>query len=192
MNKLLMTIWIPKINPRKSDLEPIVILGRKPIMKIVTIGVYGFTAENFIEALQAAGVDVFYDIRWRRGVRGRKYAFVNHKRLVSRLESHGIQYIYDRGLAPTPEIRQRQKDADKVSKVAKRKRYALSSSFKAAYRSEILDHFDPQDFLERLPDGVKTVALCCVERLPEACHRHMVADALQRRFGVEIEHLLPE
>ena len=161
-------------------------------MKIVTIGVYGFTADTFFEALQAAGVDVFYDIRWRRGVRGRDYAFANHKRLVSRLESLGIRYVYDRGLAPTPEIRQRQKDADKEEKVAKRKRNVLSTAFKTAYKREILDGFNPGEFLDSLPEGTKTVALCCVERHPEACHRHMVADLLHRHLEVEIEHLLPE
>lgn len=161
-------------------------------MKIVTIGVYGFTADTFFQALQTAGVDVFYDIRWRRGVRGKDYAFANHKRLVSQLESLGIQYVYDRGLAPTPEIRQLQKDADKEVKVAKRKRNLLSSGFKAAYKHEILADFDPQDFLDCLPDEAKTIALCCVERQPEACHRHLVADLLQNAFGMEVDHLLPE
>ena len=90
--------------------------------KIITIGVYGFTEDAFFEALQTAGVQVFCDIRWRRGVRGAKYAFANHKRLQARLESLGIKYIHRRDLAPTPEIRQRQKDADKMEKIAKRKR----------------------------------------------------------------------
>ena len=105
---------------------------------------------------------------------------------------YGIQYVYDRGLAPTPEIRQLQKDADKEVKVAKRKRNLLSSGFKAAYKHEILADFDPQDFLDCLPDEAKTIALCCVERQPEACHRHLVADLLQNAFGMEVDHLLPE
>jgi hypothetical protein len=60
------------------------------MIKIVTIGVYGFNEETFFDALQAAGVQVFCDIRWRRGVHGAEYAFVNHKRLVTHLESLGI------------------------------------------------------------------------------------------------------
>ena len=82
------------------------------MVRIVTIGVYGFREDAFFEALQDAQVDVFCDIRWRRGVRGAEYAFVNHKRLVARLESLGIEYVHRRDLAPTPEVRQRQKDAD--------------------------------------------------------------------------------
>jgi len=34
-------------------------------MKIVTIGVYGYAEEDFFQALQAAKVDVFCDIRQR-------------------------------------------------------------------------------------------------------------------------------
>jgi hypothetical protein len=46
--------------------------------KFVTLGVYGFTAEAFFQALQRAGVDTFCDIRWRRGrsagaLRGRRW-----------------------------------------------------------------------------------------------------------------------
>ena len=49
-------------------------------LKFVTLGVYGFTPSAFFEALQRAGVDTFCDIRWRRGVRGREYAFANSAR----------------------------------------------------------------------------------------------------------------
>lgn len=160
--------------------------------RILTIGVYGFTEEAYFEALQTAGVEVFCDIRWRRGVRGAKYAFVNHKRLQARLESLGIKYIHRRDLAPTPEIRQRQKDADKTERVAKRKRSSLSPGFVAAYQEEVLTGFDPQTFLDDLPEGTSVVALFCVEREPAACHRSLVAERLRRVDGVEVEHLLPE
>jgi uncharacterized protein (DUF488 family) len=161
------------------------------MIKIVTIGAYGFTEETFFEALRAAGVRVFCDIRWRRGVRGAEYAFVNHKRLVTRLESLGIEYLHRRDLAPTPEIRQRQKDADKIGKVAKRKRGTLNPDFVTAYRDEILTDFDPQKFLDELPDGTEVVALFCVEREPAACHRSLVADRLRWLDGVVVENLYP-
>jgi hypothetical protein len=38
--------------------------------RIVTIGVYGFTAGAFLEKLTAAGVGLLLDLRQRRGVRG--------------------------------------------------------------------------------------------------------------------------
>ena len=161
------------------------------MIKVVTIGAYGFTEETFFDALQAAGVQVFYDIRWRRGVRGAEYAFVNHKRLVARLETMGIDYIHRRDLAPTPEIRQQQRDADKSEKIAKRKRDTLSPDFTAAYREDILANFDGQALLDELPEGTGVMALFCVEREPAACHRSLVAELLQNLDQVAVDHIIP-
>ena len=160
-------------------------------MKIVTIGVYGFREAQFFAALREAGVQVFFDIRWRRGVRGADYAFANHKRLQASLESLGIAYIHRRDLAPTPAIRQLQVDADKEERIAKRKRSTLSPAFIAAYKREVLASFDVQGFLDELPGSTQVAALFCVEREPQACHRLLLADHLQETCGVEIEHLLP-
>ena len=77
-------------------------------MKLVTIGVYGFSEAVFFNALQQAGVDTFCDLRWRRGVRGAEYAFANRARLQQRLAALGIRYLHLRELAPTPALRQRQ------------------------------------------------------------------------------------
>jgi len=162
------------------------------MIKIVTIGVYGFAEETFFEALQSAGVQVFCDIRWRRGVRGAEYAFANHQRLQTRLEALRIAYLHCRDLAPTPEIRQRQYEADKAGKVAKRKRGTLSPDFIAAYREEVLADFDPQEFLDGLPEGTGVVALFCVEREPAACHRSLVAERLRQVDWIEVEHLQPD
>jgi uncharacterized protein (DUF488 family) len=162
------------------------------MIKIVTIGVYGFTEETFFEALQNAGVQVFYDIRYRRGVRGAEYAFANHQRLQTRLEALGIAYLHYRELAPSPEIRQQQYEVDKAGKVAKRKRSTLSPDFVAAYRDEVLADFDPQAFLDGLPEGTRVAALFCVEREPAACHRSLVADKLSQVDGVKVEHLRPD
>ena len=160
-------------------------------MKIYTIGVYDFEEEQFFQALQDAGVELFCDLRWRRGLRGAKYAFANYKRLYARLESMGVAYLHRRDLAPTPEIRARQKEADEAKGVAKRKRGELSPAFIRAYREEILSGFDPQTFLDALPAGTNRVALFCVEREPEACHRSLVAAKLASLPTVEVEHLLP-
>ena len=161
-------------------------------MKIVTIGVYGFTNEQFFETLKNAEVDVFCDIRWRRGVRGADYAFANHKRLQRQLESMGIEYIHRRDLAPTPEIRGRQNAEDKKMRVPKRKRSHLSPDFTSAYHEGVLDDFDVDVFLTTLPEDTKVLALFCVEREPGACHRSLVAEKFQGATGASIEHLLPE
>lgn len=159
-------------------------------MKIVTIGVYGTSEDAFFEALQTAGVDLFIDIRWRRGVRGAQYAFANHKRLHARLKALGIDYVHRRDLAPTPEIRRIQQEFDQRNRTTKRQRAELSAAFVAAYQGGILAEFDPHAFLVSLPDEVKVAALFCVEREPTACHRLLIAHKLQENTGTAIEHLL--
>ena len=160
-------------------------------MKLVTIGVYGFSEESFFQALQAAGVDTFCDIRQRRGVRGATYAFANSQRLQRRLAELGIRYLYRQDLAPTKAVRARQVEADKAQKVAKRQRTALGEAFVKAYRSEVLANFDPQSLLDEVGPDTQVLALCCVEREPAACHRSLVADRLRWDLGLEVEHLRP-
>ena len=160
--------------------------------KVITIGVYGFTEEDFFQSLKTANVDLLCDIRWRRGVRGSKYAFANHKRLVARLEEMGIDYLHRRDLAPTPEIRQHQKDVDKETKVAKRKRDTLNPAFISAFEEEILADFDAQEFLKELAEDKKVIALLCVEKLPSACHRSLVAEKLKKEVSIDITHLTSE
>jgi len=41
---------------------------------MVTIGVYGFDGESFLQRLLEANVRLLLDVRQRRGVRGREYA----------------------------------------------------------------------------------------------------------------------
>ena len=160
-------------------------------MKIVTIGVYGFSEEKFFTTLQEAGVDTFCDIRQRRGVRGASYAFANSQRLQKRLAELGIRYLHRLDLAPTKAIRLRQHEADKAEKVARRQRARLSQAFIDAYQAEILDVFEPHSLLDELEEDAQVVALFCVEGEPDACHRSLVAEKLQRELGVEVEHLLP-
>ncbi len=160
-------------------------------MKIITIGVYGFDEASFFRELQQAGVDTFCDLRWRRGVRGSEYAFANSARLQKQLAALGIRYVHARELAPSPELRRRQYEADKQAGTTKRKRAALSEAFIASYRKEYLGRFDPRKFLKSLGTDARTVALFCVEREPAACHRSLVAERLQSQTGVEVRHIIP-
>jgi uncharacterized protein (DUF488 family) len=161
-------------------------------MRLVTIGVYGLSEAAFFEALQKAGVDTFCDIRWRRGVRGSEYVFVNSKRLQKRLKELGIKYVYCREVAPNPALRKRQTDADKAAGTSKRARTALGELFVEGYRQECLAGLDSKQFVERLGKEARTVALFCVERHPEACHRSLLAEKLRQELGLEVVHLCPE
>ena len=159
--------------------------------KIVTIGVYGFDEDSFFEALCRAKVDTFCDIRSRRGVRGSTYAFANSLRLQARLTNLGIRYLHRKDLAPTQSVRDRQAAADKAMKTAKRKRTALGEAFITAYHTECLTAFDPHSLLDDLEEDAQVVALFCVEKNPEACHRSLVADKLRQELKLEVENIVP-
>jgi hypothetical protein len=161
-------------------------------IKLVTIGVYGFEEDPFFQALQDAAVDTFCDIRWRRGLRGAKYAFANSKYLQERLAEMGIRYLHRRDLAPPPDVRRRQAQADKESKTPRRQRTKLSEAFIAAYRQVVLSDFDPQSLLSDLPPDAQIVALFCVEGEPAACHRSLLAQNLEDVLGLEVTHLVPD
>jgi uncharacterized protein (DUF488 family) len=160
-------------------------------VNLVTIGVYGWDEPAFFRALQQAGVDTFCDIRWRRGVRGRQYAFANSARLQRRLRELGIRYVHFRNLAPKPALRQIQAQTDHAQGVVKRQRSTLGDVFIEGYRKESLAAFDGRKFVGQLPGEAQTVALFCVEREPTACHRSLLAERLRDELGVEVVHLLP-
>ncbi|HXV02730.1 MAG TPA: DUF488 domain-containing protein [Gaiellaceae bacterium] len=156
--------------------------------RVATIGVYGWTLEEWLAALRDAGVVLVVDIRQRRGVRGQEYAWGNAKRLEAALAEAGIGYRHELSLAPTTEIRQVQYEEDRRQGVGKRSRQVASPEYVERYRREILDRADLDGLVASLPaDGAS--ALMCVEREPELCHRSLVAERLAERYGVDARHL---
>jgi len=160
-------------------------------MRLVTIGVYGSDEDAFFDALQRAGVDTFCDIRWRRGMRGREYAFANSARLQKRLGELGITYLHFRDVAPSPELRKAQAKADKEHRIARRKRTVLGDAFVEGYCRDILAGFNSRKFVEQFGPDAKIVALFCVEREPAACHRSLLAGRLGKDLGLKVEHIIP-
>jgi len=160
-------------------------------LKIVTIGVYGFTEEGFFQALVDNQVDTFCDVRQRRGVRGAQYAFANSQRLQERLASLGIRYYYFQNLAPSQATRQQQRAADKKVGTTKRARTVLSPNFIKAYREECLEALDTRAFLKKIDSNTEVLALFCVEREPTACHRSLLADELARELKTQVKHITP-
>lgn len=158
-------------------------------MQFFTIGVYNSSEAEYFNKLSSHGINVFCDIRQRRGVRGSRYAFVNSKRLQKKLEELRIHYIHIKDLAPTKEIRELQKEADKMTGQEKRTRNKLGMVFTSEYRSQILNTFDFNDFLFQLKEmGAEKVVLFCVEENAEACHRSLVAKSLVN-MGYELKHI---
>lgn len=158
--------------------------------RLFTIGVYGFDGESFLSALQQAQIDLLLDIRRRRGVRGSEYTFANAKRLQRELESKGITYRHVIELAPEEATRDLQSRDDEAAHIPRRRRAVLGEAFIADYTRRTLDPFDWAPFIEGLKP-YRRPALLCVERLPEACHRRLVAERLVRLAGVPETDLLP-
>ena len=159
------------------------------IERILTIGAYGFNADSFVEALKAAGADLFLDIRARRGMRGSAYAFANASRLEAALEAVGIRYVAAKEVAPSEAVRDAQRTADAGAGIAKRDRSRLSDAFVAAYREECLAHFDSRRFVAKYINGAKRPVLFCVEREPAACHRSLLAERLSAELAVPVENI---
>jgi uncharacterized protein (DUF488 family) len=158
--------------------------------RVVTIGVYGWSLERFLAALRAADVRQLLDVRQRRGVRGREYAWANSQRLQAALAEAGIDYRHHPELAPTTELRRLQYAEDARQGVGKRSRERLAPEFAERFIRERLDHFPLEPIVDAMPeDGA--AALVCVERDPEACHRSLVADRIASDFGLPVEHLRP-
>jgi uncharacterized protein (DUF488 family) len=161
------------------------------VKRVVTIGVYGWTLEAFLVALQDAGVRRLLDVRQRRGVRGPQYAWANSVRLQRALGEAGVAYEHHLELAPTTELRQVQYAEDARQGVGKRSRVELAAEYAERYTREILDHADLDAVAAELPSR-GAAALFCVERDPEACHRSIIAARLADEHGIAVAHLRPQ
>lgn len=160
-------------------------------MPVITIGVYGFTAETFLARLAGADVGLLLDLRQRRGVRGPDYAWANSARLQDALRTAGIAYRHVKELAPTTELRRLQYREDDRQGVGKRNRVALAPAYVERYTREILDPYDLGGLVAELPADA-TTALLCVERDAAACHRSLVAARLSTRHRLPVADLLPD
>jgi uncharacterized protein (DUF488 family) len=158
--------------------------------QVATIGVYGFSASTFTGTLWRAAVRRVFDVRQRRGVRGREYAWANAARLEAALAEAGIEYEHHPELAPTTALRELQYAEDDRAGVGKRERRELAPAYREAFVREILDGVDVAELARSLSNG-GLAALLCVETEPAACHRSLVADRLAAEHGFEVVHLRP-
>ncbi len=172
---------------------------------IFTIGVYGSTEESFFGALVENEIDLFLDIRARRGMRGARYRYVNSSALQEKLKALGIYYAHLKELAPTKDIRALQWQADKEDNTRKRDRTGLSAAYVQAYKKQILKYgykredqiLAPHKVLERakaLADyptdkPLLRYVLFCVEADANACHRSLVATRFRDKLGGKVQQL---
>ncbi len=158
-------------------------------MIFYTIGVYNLTEELFFEKLTSNNIDIFCDIRQRRGVRGAKYKFVNSIWLQKKLNNLNIKYLYIKELAPTVDIRNIQKKTDKTVFESKHNRNQLGDAFIEKYKEIVINNYDFDYFINELKIiKAEKVVLFCVEEKPNACHRSIVSEELSKK-GYEIRNL---
>ena len=174
------------------------------LQTIFTIGVYGSTEASFFGALVENEIELFIDIRARRGMRGSRYSYVNSTALQSKLKDLGIYYAHLKELAPSKDIRDIQQAVDKEKRTAKRQRAVLSEAYIRAYKRDVLNIYKRKPGSKFNAEAVlaqarrisqypcdrllRRIVLFCVEQEAEACHRSLVADAWARQQNVRIEH----
>lgn len=136
---------------------------------IVTIGYEGRSLEGYLVTLMKAGVTVLCDVR--RNPVSRRYGFAKST-LAHSCEAVSIRYEH------LPELG-----------IASAERRGLDSQadYDALFETYERDSLPNQDEALRTIAGWvaagERVALTCFEHLPHQCHRHCVADALERHHG---------
>jgi uncharacterized protein (DUF488 family) len=160
------------------------------IQRVFTIGAYGFDREGFFGVLEEAEIDIFLDVRQRRGLRGAGYAFANAGRLTPELERRNIAYRHIKELAPDSQIRDLQRAADAASGTLKSTRTELSGTFVEAYAVAKLNRFDWGGLVKEL-HPFEAPVFFCVEQRPESCHRSLVAPRLADQLHAEVVNLMP-
>jgi uncharacterized protein (DUF488 family) len=134
-----------------------------------TIGYEGKPLEAYLNRLLQAGVTLLCDVR--RNPLSRKYGF-SKSTLSKSCEGVGIAYehIPELGIA-TDKRKSLTSQVDYDALFAAYERYSLPTKQHSLAR-----------ILTWMNDG-KHVALTCYEHAPEQCHRHRVAEALERKLG---------
>ena len=151
---------------------------------LATIGVYGFTAETFLEALRRRGRAA--DPRRAPAPRGARSRVRlgelqappdRPRRGRDRLPAPpGARAHHRPAPAPVP----RGRPAGRRQALARRARSGVPRALHAA-RSSTARDLDA--VVAALPDA-GAGALLCVERDPEACHRSLVAERIATSYGV--------
>lgn len=162
-------------------------------MKVYTLGVYGRTEESFFRCILDNNIDLFIDVRRRRGMRGKIYSFVNSKTLQRRLLELNVKYFHAKDYSPTTEIRNLQKEVDQRTNTLKRKRAKMSCEFIRAYKETVLQRYPASLLIESIKnefdETISSICLFCVEAEPEACHRSILAEALNEHLMTQVRHL---
>lgn len=143
-------------------------------MKLFTIGFTKKSAEQFFTLIRDAGVKRVLDIRLKRN--SQLAGFAKERDLpffLSALCSAEYEAVPD--LAPTDEL------------LTAYKKEGAKWDFYEREFNRLLEQRRVENLDKGMFDGA---CLLCSEALPANCHRRLVAEYLQRRWGnIEVKHL---
>lgn len=140
---------------------------------LFTIGYEGHSLEGYLNQLLKNGVTVLCDVR--RNPLSRKYGFSKNA-LSKSCEGIGIRYEHLPELG-IPGERRRALDTQAD----------YDALFAVYERDDLPKQRKALGLIRRWIDGGDRVALTCYENLPEQCHRHCVAEALQQASGDKLD-----
>lgn len=147
----------------------------RPTITVFTIGFTGHSAEEFFEKLQKAGVKTLVDVRLNNVSQLAGFAKKRDLEYFLRVIA-GIDYVHEKSLAPTKDI------LDDYKK--KRIDWA---EYERRFNS-LLEERQPADHLQ--PDSLDRACLLCSEHEADQCHRRLVTEYLESRWGnVVTKHL---
>ena len=131
----------------------------------MSVGYEGRELDSFIGDLLARGVAVLADVRLNAVSRKRGFS---KSALKQALENNGIRYVHLRGLGNPPDNRAAFAGGDEDVRAGR-----------GRFR-ELLSGDGPQRDLRTLKDlsSESVVAVLCVERNEQRCHRKVVIEAL--------------
>lgn len=142
--------------------------------ELYTIGYEGVGVEEFVAALQAAGIETLIDVRDVPVSRKRGFS---KSALAAILEAHGIDYVHLKGLG----------DPKAGREAARAGEYGL---FRRIFGSHMTTDVARRD-LERAVALVCESPSClmCFEHKHTNCHRSIVADHIAQRTGQVLQHI---
>jgi uncharacterized protein (DUF488 family) len=145
-------------------------------MEVYTIGFAKKSAAEFFGALRQAGVKRLVDVRLKPDAP--LAGFARARNLIFFLkELCGADYVHEPRLAPTADLLQRYREKKTTWAEYEREFLALLAERKVA---ETLD----KDLF------AAPAVLLCSEPAPAKCHRRLVAEHLQAKWGdVDVRHL---
>ncbi len=144
---------------------------RKAARTVFTIGYEGRGPEEVIALLRKHAIECLLDVRYRPQSRKRG---LSKSTLSEALRDQGLDYAHERGLGTPPAM---------MREIRERGHYDWDD-----YRGYLLAQ---EDALERAAELVTTRRTCllCYEADAGSCHRHVVADELGQRTGLDVMHL---